>query len=245
MIDENESHLAQHGCVAVASSAVVDEHLRDVGFAPLLWENVADTDVFAGAARDAPGRTPNSAFFAGNLSPLKVDYGLLASLAKTGVRVRVAGPRAEGGGHDSDQFRTLVDAGVEYLGTLPLERVAEEMGSATVGLIPYRMNEYTRGVSPLKTYEYLASGLAVVSTDLPGVSHDGVDVWRTRSTDEFVARVQRFRAAPSVEEVDRRLETALRHSWGARGRQIRAMLAEQLETLGAAPCNAEQPEREV
>ena len=37
------------------------------------------------------------------------------------------------------------------------------------GLLPYRINDYTSGVFPMKFFEYLAAGLHVVSTPLPAL----------------------------------------------------------------------------
>jgi glycosyltransferase involved in cell wall biosynthesis len=43
-----------------------------------------------------------------------------------------------------------------------------------IGLIPFKVNELTRAVNPIKLREYLAAGLPVVSTPLPEVmAYDG------------------------------------------------------------------------
>lgn len=48
----------------------------------------------------------------------------------------------------------------------PRPRVLRMMASADVGLIPHRVTPMTEAMSPLKLYEYLASGVPVVATDL-------------------------------------------------------------------------------
>ena len=58
----------------------------------------------------------------------------------------------------------------------PPAELAHLYRQCTVGLIPYVVNDYTQGVSPLKTYEYLAAGLCVVSTGVPSVSPVAGDV---------------------------------------------------------------------
>src|SRR5205814_575142 len=63
--------------------------------------------------------------------------------------------------------------------------LAGQLGAARVGLIPYTINPLTTGVSPLKTYEYLASGLAVVSTPLPSIGVDDGDVFVRSTPSEF------------------------------------------------------------
>lgn len=53
---------------------------------------------------------------------------------------------------------------VRRLEPVPYERVPELLGSLTVGLIPFRFDDLTRGVNPNKLYEYMASGLPVAAT---------------------------------------------------------------------------------
>ncbi|MFB9647067.1 glycosyltransferase [Microbacterium terregens] len=223
LIDREERRLASKNTLSAAASKVVQAHLTDIGFSDVqLWENVADTATIAAAHPETSTRIPLRVIFAGNLSPAKVDYELLERLARAGLDVRVAGPRAEGGGRDHQLFSSLIDSGVSYLGMLSLDELAAEMVTASVGLIPYRLNEYTRGVSPLKTFEYLAAGLAVVATALPGVSPLAPDIYVTRDSDEFVAETVRLAAAPTNDEIDRRLVVAQSNSWDARSVQVRA-----------------------
>ncbi|MFB7884617.1 glycosyltransferase [Microbacterium sp. NPDC056057] len=230
-VSQGERALAAHGAISIASSDVVADHLRAVGLSPILWENVADTAIFAAAGPLDQQRMPGRVFFAGNLSPSKVDYSLLEQLADAGLEVRVAGPRAEGGGNDSKAFASLADHGVTYLGMLSLPEVARELASSTVGLIPYVINDYTRGVSPLKTYEYLASGVAVVATDLPGVTADEINVWRVRSAEGFVKTVIEQSGVPSRKLVEDRIRASDSHSWIGRGHQARSLMSDTFADL--------------
>ncbi len=47
---------------------------------------------------------------------------------------------------------------------VPYDRLPGILAQFTLGLIPFRYNELTRGVNPNKMYEYLACGLPVVAT---------------------------------------------------------------------------------
>ncbi|MFQ5523986.1 MAG: glycosyltransferase [Acidimicrobiia bacterium] len=58
----------------------------------------------------------------------------------------------------------------------PAEKVASFVRGFDVGLIPFVVDEMTRGVTPLKMFEYLASGVPVVATPLPAcVDHPAVE----------------------------------------------------------------------
>ncbi len=226
VIATHEASLAKSGATAIASSAAVADSLRQRGFADVqLWENVADTEVFESALTVAATRDPNRVIFAGNLTPSKIDYALLIDLARSGVDVRLAGPRAEGGDKDSKQFDELMRAGITYLGMLSLNELATEMAAASAGLIPYVINDYTRGVSPLKTYEYLAAGLPVVATELPGVHHDGEDVVVAKRPEDFLAAVRHLtRQTFDDTAIQRRVKKAQMNSWSGRGETARSLL---------------------
>jgi len=53
---------------------------------------------------------------------------------------------------------------VSHLPAVSYDRLPGILAQFTLGLIPFRYNELTRGVNPNKMYEYLACGLPVVTT---------------------------------------------------------------------------------
>ncbi|MEJ2722970.1 MAG: glycosyltransferase, partial [bacterium] len=53
---------------------------------------------------------------------------------------------------------------VFHLPAVSYDRLPGILGQFTIGLIPFRYTELTRGVNPNKLYEYLAAGLPVVTT---------------------------------------------------------------------------------
>jgi glycosyltransferase involved in cell wall biosynthesis len=56
---------------------------------------------------------------------------------------------------------------VRYLGRIDHERVTEVLGRAKVGVIPLHPHPAYRDALPVKLFEYLAAGLAVISIDVP------------------------------------------------------------------------------
>lgn len=223
MIEASERLLASVGAQAIGTSEVVVRHLERMGFDDVFhWPNVADTDVIEAARPDHLERRPR-VVFAGNLSTNKVDFSLLEAVVDDGIDLHLAGPIAEGGGSAQAQVHQLIERGATYHGLLSLPDLASLYWTAQVGLIPYAMNEYTSGVNPLKTYEYLAAGLGVVSTPVPAVIARSrhVDVEATGT--EFVAAVRRHLSVEA--DAGERLEIARRHSWIGRGDQARAVVA--------------------
>jgi glycosyltransferase involved in cell wall biosynthesis len=232
-VGRGERRLAQRATVAIATSGRVQQHLREVGFPRVtLLPNVADVGTFTSRSRPASQRRP-AVLFAGNLSPHKLDADLLEAVARA-VRGRaellLAGPIAAGGGSFGPQVSRLEALGASYLGVLTLEQLADVAGGCTVGLIPYQLNDYTRGVSPLKCFEYLASGLGVVSTRLE-------EVERVAGVNPHIvagdAKDLPDRVLAMLERIDdgvihSRIESATVNGWAERGQVLRELLANEL-----------------
>lgn len=223
LVDREERRLAATGVVAVGSSEIVVDHLQKQGFDTVhYWPNVADVEEFAKAMQET--ESPRSgAVFAGNLTEKKVDFDLLLRLVSEGVELNLAGPEGEGGGSNRSRLAELVARGAKYHGMLSLQDLAKLMVKCKVGLIPYKITPYTRGVSPLKTYEYLAAGLSVVSTPLPGVESMEPHVVVAEDNDIFVSATLGALSAQPGSVADR-IKTAEGHSWTGRGETARALV---------------------
>jgi glycosyltransferase involved in cell wall biosynthesis len=74
---------------------------------------------------------------------------------------------------------------VHIIGAVPSDDIPNYVASFDVGIIPFVVDELTRGVSPLKMYEYLAARVPVVATPLPVC--EAHPVVRTASTPETFA----------------------------------------------------------
>ncbi len=227
---------ARPGIVAIATSQAVHEHLVDTGFSRVeLLPNVADVSVFAAGSRPAAERRP-SVIFSGNLTTAKLDMPLLVSVAEA-LRGRgellLAGPLAAGGGSFTAELQRLEELGARYLGLLTPTELASVAGACTVGLIPYAINDYTTGVSPLKCFEYLSSGLSVLSTPLPSVralAQTNPHVVAAAGAD-VLHHLSRMLAPVTDDVIADRVDSAGRHGWGERGQVLRDLLASELARL--------------
>jgi teichuronic acid biosynthesis glycosyltransferase TuaH len=206
----------------IASSSGVLDHLRSMGRDDvLLWENVADTGLYEAANETRKPR----AVFAGNLTPSKVDFDLLRSLATAGVPVVVAGPTSVDGTSAQREMDDLFALpGIDYVGNLAPPELARVLASSMVGLIPYRLNAYTAGVFPMKVYEYLAAGLRVVSTALPSLERTASEDVVLTGGESFLHAVQNGFETWSEQAAARRRELARGHSWQGRGEQALTLI---------------------
>jgi len=224
-IEKAESNLAQRGAVCVASSETVRESLLGRGFREvLLWPNVADTTAIGRVLdSNAITRTPG-VVFSGNLTTMKVDFDLLDSIVAARIPLDLAGP-IDDNGVARERVEALVKSGAVYHGLLSFEELAVMSANRTVGVIPYRSTAYTRGVSPLKTFEYMRAGLGVVATNIPGVDSLAPDVVKVDHKRAWLRAVKSMLDLPSAHDLDRRVSLAENHSWEARSREILHLLA--------------------
>lgn len=232
-VARGERKIAPRTAVAIATSKAVEDHLKATGFPRvILLPNVADVSIFRNASRPAAARRP-AVLFSGNLTVHKLDVALLESIAAAlpgHGELLLAGPLAAGGGTFDEELRRLQSLGARYLGMLTPTQLADVAGTCAVGLIPYALNEYTRGVSPLKCYEYLSSGLGVVGTRLPSVDELAQTNPHVVAVDaaEVPAAVLRMLQAVSDEAINSRMASADGHGWEGRGRILRELLTTEL-----------------
>ncbi len=83
-----------------------------------------------------------------------------------------------------------------------------------MGLIPFLVNEATEKLNPVKTLEYLAAGIPVVSTELPDIirffSHA---VIVARDADDFIAKVREAIDSPDLDRIRAGIAMAQNASW--------------------------------
>jgi glycosyltransferase involved in cell wall biosynthesis len=105
---------------------------------------------------------------------------------------------------------------IHFLGGRPHGDMPRYVSSLDVCMIPYRLNEFTNNVSPLKLYEYLAAGKPVVSTKLAGLA-DFKDIVRIADTKEgFIKEIALSLTEDDQGLVQRRRDAARENSWERR-----------------------------
>lgn len=158
----------------------------------------------------------------------RLDFDLLDQLVSSGVKIEVIGPRRERDPRSRqrlDQF--LTSDGVSWLGEISEDDAFARMSTMAVGITPYSDNAFNRASFPIKTLDYLAAGMQVVSSDLPAarwLNSEWVDVADSRG--DFVSLVhQALNADQSEEDVASRRSFAAGHTWDSRAKQLLALIA--------------------
>jgi glycosyltransferase involved in cell wall biosynthesis len=158
--------------------------------------------------------------FAGNLTAEKVDFDLLEAVARARPEwsLVLVGPPAENARGQLDRLGALDN--VHALGFRPYEELPAYVSGFSVGVIPYRATAYTGNCSPLKVYEYLAAGKAVVASGVPELSGMEPDVTLADRPEAFVAAIESALAASSPAAGARRRATAEQNTWEARTERL-------------------------
>ncbi len=165
----DEAELCRSADLVVTTSAALQESKGPLNARTLLVPHGVDYEHFATAVSDnlpAPGDIVDIPH------PILGFFGLIRDWVDLELLAEAARRRAEW------QFVLIGDSTVDltpyrglpnmhFLGRRPYEQLPAYCGQFDVGLIPFRVNELTRAVNPIKLREYLAAGLPVVSTPLP------------------------------------------------------------------------------
>ncbi len=201
-----------------------------------LVPNVGDFAHFAPAADRSlvPSRladlSPPVIGFAGNFHPRKIDLELLEKLARQRPEwtMVLIGPAREATEQALGRLARL--GNVHWLGAVSYDDLPRFVAAFDVALIPYRTNAYTRSCFPLKTYEYLAAGKAVVASGLPelrGMEPDVVVV-DDGDLDGFSAAIERALDETSQDAISSRQARAAANTWETRSSRLLDLIAAEL-----------------
>jgi glycosyltransferase involved in cell wall biosynthesis len=177
-----------------------------------------DVDHFA-KATDPATRVPDDV--ADLPHPILGFFGLIQEWVDLELLAEVARLRPDGsivliGQARTDRKPRDMPKNVHFLGQRPYETLPAYCRAFDVGLIPFRINELTLNVNPIKLREYLAAGLPVVSTPLPEVAVYRPLVDIAEDAEAFVAACDRAVAADDSESIERRRDAMRKETWAAK-----------------------------
>ncbi|MBI4737967.1 glycosyltransferase [Candidatus Woesearchaeota archaeon] len=121
------------------------------------------------------------------------------------------------GQNDMSLKRQGVVENIHFLGQKKYQHLPDYIACFDVCLIPFKINAITESVSPIKLYEYLATGKPVVSSDLPEVRQYADLVAIAEGPRDFELAIERLLATPQSRAVqEARLRVAQANSWERR-----------------------------
>jgi glycosyltransferase involved in cell wall biosynthesis len=175
--------------------------------------------------------------YAGHLYPWKgVDVLLNALPQVPSVRALIVGGHEQE--NDLSRLRALADTlgiapRVEFVGYVAPSQVPAQLARADVLVLPNPPSAIsTQATSPLKLFEYMATGRAIVASDLPAIrevlTHD-VNAWLVQAG-EPAALADGIKRVVTDRKLRRRLASAARasvaeYSWSRRAERLEALFS--------------------
>ncbi|MGY1727503.1 glycosyltransferase [Geodermatophilus sp. SYSU D01062] len=152
----------------------------------------------------------------GQLSP-RLDLALLEAVVDAGLSLLLVGP-IDPAFEPARVVALLARDRVQWVGRRPVEQLPGFLAAVDVGLTPYRRTAFNQASIPLKTLEYLAAGVPVVSTPLPALDLLPAGLVATAGEPaEFAGAAASLAiSGPPAGWPERSLAWARENSWAAR-----------------------------
>jgi hypothetical protein len=216
-----EAEIVALADAVVASAQDLVKHGEELGAETTLIPNAVNTAVFGPTVDEIPEDLPAGHIigYTGSLYGNWFDWEALREVAEAfpGSSIVVIG---------DDHYKRPMPPNVFYLGLKPQSDLPAYVQRFDIGIVPFVLSDATHAVSPLKVYEYLASGVPVAAPPLRAL--DGLDGVYTDV--DLVTAVTR---AMNATKPDRELALAA-HSWHERVVGLMRSVGEDLpDTPGA------------
>jgi glycosyltransferase involved in cell wall biosynthesis len=160
------------------------------------FPNVVDWEHFSQAFNPGPDpedlkEIPHPRLgYVGVLSDYKVDFELLQNVAAERPDWHIVLIGEEREGQCNPTVQTLKDMeNVHFLGYKKYEELPKYLRGLDVGLLPTLINQYTDSMFPMKYFEYLSSGLPVVSTDLRAIKDHKFKILNSENSFSFMSAI--------------------------------------------------------
>ena len=100
--------------------------------------------------------------------------------------------------------------------------------SFNVCIIPYKVNDFTKGISSIKLYEYLAMGKPVVSTNFSNLEDLKGLIRISNTKEDFIRDISASLLENNEELTAERVAFAYKNSWQTRLRMVSELISRKL-----------------
>lgn len=238
-LKKRENSILAHADVVFVVSEKLLRVMEDRAKHVYLIPNGADVELFA-KATDTKTEIPSEISmlphpligFVGKVAAW-LDFELLARLAVSHPEwslVFVGMYEGDSKLSDLPGYRLFRQSPNVYLfGPKPHTSLPGYLKAFDICIIPYRLEVQVPSSSPLKLYEYLATGKPIVSVNIPHVSSFVPLVCIAHSADEFERNVEEALKENDSNICQQRLDAAQKSSWNRRAEKVLEIIERKLE----------------
>ena len=213
-----------HVVAAVSPTLVTDINKCGPTVPARLLPNGCQPSLFAHATPRPHSVPPEPyAVYCGMINE-RIDLDLIRAILEENINLVMVGPRLEKntlvGARLDDLFNSSY---LHWVGRQSPANAAAIISHAAVGITPYTINRFNVHSFPLKTLDYLAAGIPVVSTNLPASRWFQTDLIEIATThQQFVEHVNdACKHDPEPDDrANARRALASQHSWSARAAEL-------------------------
>ncbi len=224
LVDSMEEDLARRAGTVFATAQGLFDRLKTFNENSYLIPNGCNFELFNKVASMTKDTNKQILGFVGMLQEC-TDYECLEAVAKAfpDAEIQLIGRKLPG----VDLSRIETFKNINFVGLLPQDELPNRIKNFDVCLNIFRNDELSKDVSPLKFYEYLATGKPVVSTPVPLQVRDyGECIYIAENKEEFVSKCKEA-LTETIDNPKRtlRLEEAKKCSWDERVKTMRNILS--------------------
>lgn len=209
------------GCdlLVVTAAALYEKWRSTRARSMLLARNAVDYDFYA-------EHYQQNSLLADATRPVIGYFGAIAGWFDVELMTEVARRRPHytfvllGGVFDVDVRELESLPNVRLLGQRPYEEMPQYLFHFDVCLIPFKVNSITEATDPVKLYEYLSAGKAVVSVALSELEPFRDYLYLAHDREDFLAQLDRAVVENDEEKVAARRRFAASNTWPQRYRSI-------------------------
>ncbi len=209
-----EAQLVRESDLLMVSSQEFLERFAALELKPLLIRNACDFDFFAFVAASWDG--------GGIPKPIVGYYGAIADWFDLELLEAVAQSRPNyqfvliGQVHNVNLSSLKRLPNIHLLGEKHYRELPHFLAAFDVALIPFRLSNLTRGVDPVKLYEYFSQGKPVVATPLPELNRVTHLLSIARTPEDFTVKIDEALLDQDPLVRQKRIDFALENTWKAR-----------------------------
>lgn len=234
ILQDAEEELVRRADITFVTSQTLLKSRKQWSDEVYYFSNVADYNHFSTALDDRlpipddltviPG--PRIGFI-GAISGYKVNFSLLEEIAKAHPEwsIVLIGDIGEGD-PNTDATQLTRHKNIYLIGPRSYQHLPGYLKGFAATLLPNTLNEYTASMFPMKFFEYLAAGKAVVSVDLASLCDFKEYVRIANTSSEFIAALEDITSGQRI-SVEKCLELAKQYTYQSRTEKMFELINEK------------------